>query len=294
MISSLIMKLDRFCEFAKEDERIVLDRIRDALPSEGDEEMAYVRNQLVSLAKTRHVARAESNQEDLKKAIEDSTFAIELDPKMADAYLARGSAYFKLREYDAAIEDFRTLTALEPNEPSHHNQLGKALRRNGEKSSEEAVEEFKKAIELRGDNLADKWEMALAYIVLGDEDLAVEYTHEVRDQRVEEERAGVQENLGILYLRRGEFQKAFENTEKVLEMDGGQAMAWNWLIRAIALKQISEENGNEKNKEEDVAFKNWVESGKKKWLMDLKELIPSDLFDPYEKRTLAADPEKYK
>ncbi|MBI4657077.1 MAG: tetratricopeptide repeat protein [Elusimicrobia bacterium] len=57
---------------------------------------------------------------DLKKQIEFSSKAVLEDSTDADAYFLRAEAYIKLREYEKALIDYNSLTALEPRNPDFY------------------------------------------------------------------------------------------------------------------------------------------------------------------------------
>jgi len=52
---------------------------------------------------------------------------LEVEPKFADAYVARGAAYVAMRRLDEAVADFRHAIKLDPQAPNAHQYLEKAL-----------------------------------------------------------------------------------------------------------------------------------------------------------------------
>jgi superkiller protein 3 len=73
--------------------------------------------------------------------------AIELNPKLATAYLDLGKSYFyKKGDYARAISQFEKAVEIAPDSPQIHNYLGTALRTRGYLGK--AVSEYQKAIEL--------------------------------------------------------------------------------------------------------------------------------------------------
>ena len=71
-------------------------------------------------------------------------------PRTAAEFYDNGSYFFSIRSYDAAIRNFQQAVALQPDFPSAHNRLGRALMLKGQFAA--ATEEFRKAIEQRGSN----------------------------------------------------------------------------------------------------------------------------------------------
>ena len=57
----------------------------------------------------------QENLQDLSKAIEDFSAAIEIDPNFYVAYLDRGKCYQELKQYEKAIEDFTKVIKMKSN-----------------------------------------------------------------------------------------------------------------------------------------------------------------------------------
>jgi serine/threonine protein kinase/tetratricopeptide (TPR) repeat protein len=70
------------------------------------------------------------------------------DPKTAAEFYERGSYLLSLRDYDAAIRDYRKALEMREDFPSAHNGLGQALLLSSQFA--EAAREFRKAIEQKG------------------------------------------------------------------------------------------------------------------------------------------------
>jgi serine/threonine protein kinase/Tfp pilus assembly protein PilF len=72
------------------------------------------------------------------------------EPQTAAEFYERGTYFFSVRDYDAAIRDYRSALSMQKDFPSAHNRLGRALMAKGQLNS--AVEEFRAAIEQQGGN----------------------------------------------------------------------------------------------------------------------------------------------
>lgn len=59
-------------------------------------------------------------------AIADITKAIEYNPKFANHYLLRGSAFYRKDDYTAAIADYTKAIEINPQSASAYNGLGNA------------------------------------------------------------------------------------------------------------------------------------------------------------------------
>ncbi|CAK66299.1 unnamed protein product (macronuclear) [Paramecium tetraurelia] len=62
--------------------------------------------------------------QNIEKAVEAFTGAIELSPQMTQAYQQRGIAYFILKQYEESLKDFSQVLLLEPNNKEVHFQIG--------------------------------------------------------------------------------------------------------------------------------------------------------------------------
>ena len=74
----------------------------------------------------------------LAEAVDALTKAIQLDPKMALAYNARGYAHYRLREYSAAIADYDEAIQLDPKYANAYLNRGAAKRAAGDKPGGDA------------------------------------------------------------------------------------------------------------------------------------------------------------
>ncbi|MEK7841811.1 MAG: tetratricopeptide repeat protein, partial [Deltaproteobacteria bacterium] len=79
-------------------------------------------------------------------AIEDSTSAIVINPKYADAYYNRGLAYYNKGQYDRAIEDYNKASELDPNAADAIYNRGLAYQQKGNMGR--ATSDYQKACDL--------------------------------------------------------------------------------------------------------------------------------------------------
>ncbi|MYG06771.1 tetratricopeptide repeat protein [Candidatus Poribacteria bacterium] len=86
---------------------------------------------------------------ELDCAIADCNKAIELNPKLADAYYKRGIAHLGKGEFDRALADYSKAIELDPGLAKAYNDLGAVYAKKGELHS--AIVNFTKAIELDPD-----------------------------------------------------------------------------------------------------------------------------------------------
>ncbi len=66
------------------------------------------------------------------EAVQELTQAIRLDPKLAQAYNARGYAHLMLKQYGAAIADFDEAIRLQPGYQNAYTNRAVARKRSGD------------------------------------------------------------------------------------------------------------------------------------------------------------------
>jgi tetratricopeptide (TPR) repeat protein len=93
-------------------------------------------------------------------------------PRNAAEFYENGTYFLSIRSYDAAIRDLRRAIEMQPDFPSAHNRLGRALMMKGQLPA--AAEEFRKAVEQRGGNYPTaQYNLGFALQQQGDNDKAV-------------------------------------------------------------------------------------------------------------------------
>lgn len=85
------------------------------------------------------------------KAIEYYTYATELDPNNSVMFTNRSNAYWQMKNWDKSARDARKAIEKDPNNVKAHYRLGMALIEI-EGQQKEALEAFKKAVELEPKN----------------------------------------------------------------------------------------------------------------------------------------------
>ncbi|MCZ6861779.1 MAG: tetratricopeptide repeat protein [Alphaproteobacteria bacterium] len=124
--------------------------------------------------------------------------------------------------------------------------LGRRFSRHGRNAAntkewQRAVEYYSAAIALDKDYAFAYKVRAISYIMLGDEPSA---TKDIRDAMAlydtPSDKAGAFENLGLLYIGNGEWQRALKHTKEVNDLY--DQMSWNWLIRAIAAHNLGQKD----------------------------------------------------
>jgi tetratricopeptide (TPR) repeat protein len=90
---------------------------------------------------------------DYQQAIKDFDRAIELDPKLAEAYWGRGKTYHGLGDYQQAIKDFDRAIELDPKLAEAYWDRGKTYNELGK--YQQAIENWKRAAQLGNEGARD-------------------------------------------------------------------------------------------------------------------------------------------
>ena len=208
---------------------------------------------------------------DYSSAVEKFLEAAEFDPDFAEAFTSLGFAYLELRDYGDAVSAFKKALDRTPDVPEKlaamHYNLGYAYGLHG--SLDQAIEEYKKIIELLPSN-ADAYsalafaysqkglvaEAAMAYqkaleLKPGDKEILAAFGKLCRDNDLLAEARSVYErlyamdnkdmnairSLARLYLKLEAYPKAIEMHKKVLGMEPGS------LDERLNLAMAFEKNG---------------------------------------------------
>lgn len=137
-----------------------------------------------------------------ERAIKDYDKAIALNPTLTESYSNRGAAYAGKGEYDRAIEDYNKAIELNPNSAEAYSNRGAAFVRKGE--HDRAIEDYDKAIGLKPDLAEAYTNRGNAFSAKGEIDRAI-IEH---DRAIELNFAEAYYNCGVVWLQRGEFEKA--------------------------------------------------------------------------------------
>jgi Trypsin-like peptidase domain/TPR repeat/Tetratricopeptide repeat len=165
-----------------------------------------------------YVSRGEQKAGDgnFEGAIADYTEAIRLNPNNAEAFNARGYAYFKLQQYSKAISDNTEAIRLQPNNSMTYVVRSVAYRGLGE--YEKAIADCTEAIRLIPINSLAYVFRGNAYCDLGEYGKAIsDYTESIR---ILPGSAPVYESRANAYEKLGKFSMAAEDRKKAKELSG--------------------------------------------------------------------------
>ncbi|HKG11998.1 MAG TPA: tetratricopeptide repeat protein, partial [Pyrinomonadaceae bacterium] len=141
-------------------------------------------------------------------------------PRTAAEFYENGTYNFSVRNYDAAVRDFRQAVTLQPDFPSAHNRLGRSLMLKGQPSA--AAEEFRKAVEQNGGSYpVAQFNLGVALQQTGDgKAAAAAYLDAIKAKGGNYPDAFYQ--LGVAYSDEGRWPEAADALRKSIEQDGGR------------------------------------------------------------------------
>ena len=167
----------------------------------------------------------------------DTTRAIELDPKLAQAWGERGSARIKLRDLDGAIADETRALELEPGRVEALCNRGTARGEAGD--LEGKIEDLTRAIEL-APRLAVPWtERGIALAWKGDWDGSIADLTQALALDPGLARAWMAR--GLAHNWKHDFQGAIADETRAIELDPAVAQAWK--ERGVARAQLGDFEG---------------------------------------------------
>ncbi|HHT9126660.1 MAG TPA: tetratricopeptide repeat protein [Candidatus Brocadiia bacterium] len=156
-------------------------------------------------------------------AISDYNKAIEINPRLAEAYYNRGTAYGKKGEYDRAILDFNKAIEINPRLAEAYYNRGTAYGKKGE--YDRAILDYNKALEINP-RLAEAYNnRGTAYSDKGEYDLAILDFNKALEINPRDAKAYI--NRGNAYNNKGEYDMAILDFNKALEINPRLAEAYN-------------------------------------------------------------------
>ena len=156
-------------------------------------------------------------------AIKAHSQAIELNPRHAEAYRNRGTAYSNKGDFDNAINDFNTAIQHKPNDPATYYSRGIVYGNKGD--FDNAINDFSKAIELKPDFAEAYHNRGIAYLSKAEYDQAIADYNRVIE--LKPDFAEAYHNRGIAYLSKAEYDQAIADYNRVIELKPDFAEAYH-------------------------------------------------------------------
>jgi tetratricopeptide (TPR) repeat protein len=179
--------------------------------------------------------------------------------EFAQAFGNYATVFFSQEKWDEVIQTYSVAILLSPDNGDYYRDRSRAyLRLNREG---EAGKDLDKALEYGAE--IPQW-VALEYTRWGDVESSMKAVlGSVNPSESRLQQAEALSNLGLYCIRAEQWQKAFDHTNKVLEMS--DEVRWNWAIRVIAAHHLG------LSAEEERARQEWR---KRKSEFDIKVLRP--------------------
>jgi len=156
------------------------------------------------------------------QAISDFTKALDINPKLADAYYNRGIAYFEKRQYDQAISDYNKALQINPKYADAYINRGRAYGRKGE--HDQTISDCNKALEINP-RLAEAYNnRGFAHYNKGQYDQAIlDYNKALE---IDPKYVLSYGNRGLAYETKGQYDQAISDYNKTLEIEPRAAEAY--------------------------------------------------------------------
>ena len=167
--------------------------------------------------------RAWAGAREFDKAIADFSMAISLDADFPDGYEERANALIAADRLDEALDDLGQLARLRPRDPVAYRQRALVYLQLGRPDLVER--EIERAGELFGKSAVDHYILGLAQLGLEDYESALASQSRALDISREQELgnnfgAAVLESRGEINLRLEEYDRAYEDLSKALQLGG--------------------------------------------------------------------------
>jgi len=168
-------------------------------------------------------------RKDWNEVITDFSAAIQLNPKDADAFHNRGDAYLANSHYDKAIADYSDAIRLDPKDSDSLTGRGNAYF--SKKLYGKAVTDYDQAIRI---NPKDSDALGNRCFVKGlqNKDLDMGLADCNASLKLAPKSSGTLESRGLVYFRRGDFQKSIADCDAALQIDSKDTAAL--YLRGIA------------------------------------------------------------
>jgi len=175
------------------------------------EEHPNDRHALFVIGKTYRLAR------NYPESVKILKMLIDKYPDYAPGYNQLGYTYYEMGDYKQATDMFSRYAQFEPDEPNPYDSLGDMYRAQGK--YQKAIEQYKKALEVKPEFYTSFRNLGLSYFGAGKYDSAIvtydKFLETVTDKKLIRD---ANTDLVEIYLALGQYNKALDNIQKVLEL----------------------------------------------------------------------------
>lgn len=155
---------------------------------------------------------------DFSTALAQLNAAINANPTLGLAYMARGDVLKTTGDYDKAADDFEKVTQLEPANFEAHYKLG--LMHQYLNRFARAIRAYQKAVEIRPLDPEANMNLATVYAQSGDPHRGIVYAQRAVDGAPESPYTHA--NLGVLYAQINDGDKAIDALKRAIELNAEQ------------------------------------------------------------------------
>ncbi|NKB38332.1 MAG: hypothetical protein GKR93_14405 [Gammaproteobacteria bacterium] len=186
------------------------------------------------------------------------------------ARLGLANALFYSHKYEKAVAEFKNVHALKPDSVDALIGLANSHQRLNQHAARIAA--YDKVVELEPQKWLHYNSRASAYLMSNDHVRAEKDFRQAANlaQANPSDEAKALENVGLIYLKEKQWQKAFDHADKVNNIDRQQS--WNWLVRGVAAAKL------ERNVDAYVSFDEWYKYRRTTDPYLLKQLLPESLY----------------
>lgn len=170
--------------------------------------------------------------EELRARAQALSARLRATPKDAVLYTRRGETWFRLHEFDRAIEDFNRAIALDRNQDDAWYGRGMAYGRSGE--VQKGIDDLSVYIERNPKSSPAYTKRGVRYLWLGDLDRAGSDLRQAI--ALDPRNAEAHDDLGVVYAQRGDYDAALRHFSTTVRLDPGYQKAWHNLAMARYLQ----------------------------------------------------------
>ena len=164
-------------------------------------------------------ARLEAEQGNLSSALAHLSGAIQQNPRLGMAFMARGDIYKEQGNYEQAAADYSAAVKLEPYNFNANFQLGQVLQTL--KRYAEAITAYSRALESRPLDYEANMSLAMTYLQNGEPMSGLPFAQQAK--KINDKSPTAHANLGVIYAQIEYHSAAIDEFKTSLELDSHQS-----------------------------------------------------------------------